>query len=73
MTITPGELLDVSVAQLRTLAAFLGEQLSESGGRRNYAMTEARVCNEIHRSLQRLIARAQAGVRGEEGSDQTIV
>ena len=32
MTITPGELLQTSIAQLRTLVAFLGEQLDESAG-----------------------------------------
>ena len=33
MMITPGELLDTSIAQLQTLAAFLGDQLGDKRDR----------------------------------------
>jgi hypothetical protein len=60
MMITPGELLDTSIAQLETLVAFLGDQL----GDRNYwpepATAEARACEEILLSLNVLIPKLEA-------------
>jgi hypothetical protein len=58
-TVTSRELLDTSVAQLQTLAAFLGEQLGDghSGGA---SAAEALACKEILRSLAALLARVQA-------------
>ena len=41
--ITPGELLDTSIAQLQTLAAFLGDQLGDKRDRLESATSEARV------------------------------
>jgi hypothetical protein len=49
---TPLELLDTSIAQLRTLLAFLDDQLSHA----NSAEIETRACKEIARSLRVLIS-----------------
>ena len=54
--ITPRELLDTSLGQLRTLTAFLHDQLPT--GRARSAVLETRVCEEIKRSLDELIARS---------------
>jgi len=51
--ITTRELLDTSIAQLQTLAAFLGEQISESAD--GSAVLETRACKEILRALSALI------------------
>lgn len=61
MTITPCELLDISIAQLRTLAAFIGEQLgrSDGGDRARSAKLELRACNEVLVSLGVLIPKLQ--------------
>lgn len=61
--LAPQELLYMSLAQLRTLAAFLDEQLAELGGEADYPAPERHACNEILRSLQGLITRAQAASR----------
>jgi hypothetical protein len=53
LMITRRELLDTSIAQLQTLAAFLGEQLSESAD--GSAVLETRACKEILRALSALI------------------
>lgn len=60
MTITPCELLETSIAQLRTLVAFLGEQLDESaGGRAAQSSTlEARACKDMLRALTVVLQRA---------------
>ena len=58
MTITPNELLDTSIAQLRTLAAFLREQLTQGADRMPSAQTRA--CKELLSSLSALILRLQA-------------
>jgi len=55
MVITPGELLDTSVAQLETLAAFLGDQLGDGGEHAEFATAEALACREILLSLRALI------------------
>jgi hypothetical protein len=59
MTITPNELLDTSIAQLRTLAAFLREQLSQ-GADRTPSAAQVRACRELLGSLSALILRLQA-------------
>jgi hypothetical protein len=66
MTITPGELLDTSIAQLHTLAAFLGDQLGEPGGRgeARFASLEVCACKEVLVSLSVLIPRLQAARNG---------
>jgi hypothetical protein len=55
MMITPAELLDTSIAQLQTLAAFLGDQLGDRTARWASSTSEARACEEILRSLSTLI------------------
>jgi len=59
MLITPREMLDTSVAQLETLAAFLGEQLGEDGDGPGHGATEICACNEILGSLRALILRVR--------------
>ena len=59
MFITPQEVLDTSVAQLETLAAFLREQLDESIDDPGHVTTETRVCKEILGSLRVLILRVR--------------
>ena len=55
MTITPLELPETSIAQLRLLVAFLDDQLSDT----NSAEVETRGCHEIARSLRLLISTHQ--------------
>jgi hypothetical protein len=60
MMITPGELLDTSIAQLQTLAAFLGDQLGDKRDRAESATSETRACKEILLSLSALILKLRA-------------
>jgi hypothetical protein len=60
MTITPRELLDTSIAQLRILAAFLGDELGELRERAETATPEARACKEILLTISVLIPKLQA-------------
>lgn len=57
--ISTQELLDTSVAQLRTLSAFLDEQLCQRDGGSVRARRETKACNEILQSLRGLIKRVQ--------------
>jgi hypothetical protein len=61
MTITPRELLDTSIAQLETLAAFLSDQLGETGGKppMQSDALEVLACREVLFSLSFLIHKAQ--------------
>ena len=59
MTITPNELLDTSIAQLRTLTAFLREQLANGADRMPSTAAQARACKELLGSLSALILRLQ--------------
>ena len=59
MLITPQEVLDTSVAQLETLAAFLREQIDESVDDRRHVTKETRACKEILGSLRVLILRVR--------------
>ena len=63
---TPQEVLDTSVAQLETLAAFIHEQLGEGSDGSGRVTTETRACNEILRSLGALIlkVRTRGGLAG---------
>ena len=63
MLITPQEVLDTSVAQLETLAAFLCEQLDESIDDPGRVTRETRACKEILGSLRVLILRIRPGER----------
>jgi hypothetical protein len=60
MTLTPRVLLDTSIAQLRTLAAFLAEEMGEYGQRSDAANLEARACKEILLTISVLIPKLQA-------------
>jgi len=62
MTITPADLLDTSIAQLHTLAAFLGDQLDGSGGGGDVqsASSEVCACKDALVALSVLIPRLQA-------------
>jgi hypothetical protein len=59
MLITTQEVLDTSVAQLETLAAFLCEQLDESIDDPRQVTNETRACKEILGSLRVLILRVR--------------
>jgi len=59
MMISTEELLDTSVAQLRTLSAFLDEQLYQRDGRPECATSATTACNEILQSLRGLIWRVR--------------
>ena len=63
MLITPQEVLDTSVAQLETLAAFLCEQIDESIDERGRVTKETRACREILGSLRVLILRVRPSER----------
>jgi hypothetical protein len=61
MTTTPPQvLLDTSIAQLRTLAAFLAEEMGEYRQRSVVASPEARACKEILLTISVLIPKLQA-------------
>ena len=67
MSLTPSVLLDTSIAQLRTLAAFLAEEMGEyrlaqgpSGQQSEAANLEARACKEILLTISVLIPKLQA-------------
>jgi hypothetical protein len=60
MTLTPGVLLDTSIAQLRTLAAFLAEEMGEFRDKSEPASLEARACKEILLTISVLIPKLQA-------------
>ena len=76
MSLTPSVLLDTSIAQLRTLAAFLAEEMGEyrlahgsSGHPSEAASLEARACKEILLTISVLIPKLQAAryVMGSDG------
>ena len=60
MTVTPGVLLDTSIAQLRTLASFLAEEMGEFRDKAEPASLEARACKEILLTISVLIPKLQA-------------
>lgn len=62
MTLPPRVLLDTSIAQLRTLAAFLTEEMGEYRDRdkADPASLEARACKEILLTISVLIPKLQA-------------
>ena len=65
---TTREMLDISIAQLETLAAFLGEQLGEGNDCPRHITEETRACNEILGSLRELIVRVRPRSGAEPGS-----
>ncbi len=70
MTITPRVLLDTSIAQLQTLAAFLAEEMGEYRQRAVVATPEALACKEILLTISVLIPKLQAAryVVGDEAT-----
>lgn len=58
LLISPQELLDTSLGQLRILPAFLNDHLPTDDQRAGSVALETRVCEEIVRSLDELIARS---------------
>jgi hypothetical protein len=70
MTITPDELLDTSIAQLRTLAAFLREQLGNDADGMPSAAARVRACRELLSSLSALILRLQAARETAAGAGE---
>jgi len=60
MTLTPCVLLDTSIAQLRTLASFLAEEMGEYRDKEEPASLEARACKEILLTISVLIPKLQA-------------
>jgi hypothetical protein len=60
MSLTPRILLDTSIAQLRTLAAFLAEEMGEYRHKSEAANLEARACKEILLTISVLIPKLQA-------------
>ena len=67
MLITPREMIDTSVAQLETLAAFLGEQLGEGGDGPGHVTKEMCACTEILGSIRALILRVRRKERCSTG------
>ncbi len=59
MTTSPHVLLDTSIAQLQTLAAFLTEEMRESAGELPGAH-QTRACKEILLTIHVLIPKLQA-------------
>ena len=59
-SLTPHVLLDTSIAQLRTLAAFLAEEMGEYRHQSEVANLEARACKEILLTISVLIPKLQA-------------
>jgi hypothetical protein len=60
MDITPRVLLDTSIAQLQTLAAFLAEEMGEYRQMAVVVTPEARACKEILLTISVLIPKLQA-------------
>jgi hypothetical protein len=60
MSLTPRVVLDTSIAQLRTLAAFLAEEMGEYRDESDPASLEARACKEILITISVLIPKLQA-------------
>ena len=59
-SLTPRVLLDTSIAQLRTLASFLAEEMGEYRYQSEVANLEARACKEILLTISVLIPKLQA-------------
>jgi len=60
MMTTTQDLLDTSVGQLRTLTAFLDEQLCQRASGAERATSATNACNELLQSLRRLIVRVES-------------
>ena len=71
MTTTPGLLLETSIAQLRTLASFLTEEMDQYRHETAMSTPEARACKEILLTISVLIPKLQAA--RDVVSDSTLV
>ena len=71
ITITTNELLDTTIAQLRTLAAFLREQLGHGTESKTSASPQVRACREVLGSLSVLILRLQAAREARAGAGES--
>jgi hypothetical protein len=60
MTSAPRVLLDTSIANLRTLAAFFADELTNCGQSRQVPTPEARACREVLMTISVLIPKLQA-------------
>ena len=60
MTSAPRVLLDTSIANLRTLAAFFADELGHCGRASNGPSPEARACQEALLTISVLIPKLQA-------------
>lgn len=60
MISTPHTLLDISIAQLQTLASFLAEEMGSARERETAVSPETRACKEILLTLSVLIPKLQA-------------
>jgi len=60
MTSAPRMLLDTSIANLRTLAAFFADELGNCGPSRQIPSPEARACREALLTISVLIPKLQA-------------
>ena len=58
----PPELLDISIGHIRTLTAFLREQLGEGSGGSESETAESRACNEILAYLTVVVLRLEAQI-----------
>ena len=75
MSLTPRVLLDTSIAQLRTLAAFLAEEMGEYRQQSEATNLEARACKEILLTISVLIPKLQAAryvVAVDEGAGAPV-
>ncbi len=57
---TPHEVLEISIAQLKTLASFLAEEMGNARERTQTATPDARACKEILLAISVLIPKLQA-------------
>jgi hypothetical protein len=60
MTSAPRVLLDISIANLRTLAAFFADELGNRGQNRQVPSPESRACREALLTIGVLIPKLQA-------------
>jgi hypothetical protein len=60
MTLAPRVLLDTSIANLRTLAAFFADELGKCGQESPVPSPEARACEEALLTISVLIPKLQA-------------
>jgi hypothetical protein len=65
--------LETSIAQVRTLAAFLGEQLDESAGGAQSSNLEVRACKDMLVSLTVLLQHSRRSDRTQEIAEARVL